>query len=75
MIGCGVDFDFVTRPRFVNVCRMEFNMDLRGAGVGGLRGAMVVLSVGCVVQYGDEGKDELRKEGERVGTVLSGVGR
>ena len=50
-------------------------MDLRGAGVGGLRGAMVVLSVGCVVEYVDEGKDELRRESERVGNVLSGVGR
>ena len=75
MIGCGGDFDFVTRPRFVNVCRMKFNMDLRGAGVGGLRGAMVVSSVCCVVEYVDEGKDGLRREGERVGNILSRVGR
>ena len=54
---------------------MKFNMDLRGAGVGGLRGAMVVLSVGCVVEYVDEGKDGLRREGERVGNILSRVGR
>ena len=50
-------------------------MDLRGVEVGGLRGAMVVLSVGCVVEYVGEGKDGLRREGERVGNILSRVGR
>ena len=58
-IGCGGGFILVTRTRFEIVCMMDLNTDLRGSRTGvGLRGVMVVLSVGWVVEYGDEGKDE-----------------
>ena len=58
-IGCGGGFDLVIRTRFEIVCMMDLNTDLRGSRAGvGLRGAMVVLSVGWGVEYGDEGKDE-----------------
>jgi hypothetical protein len=51
-------FDFITRPRFEKVCRMDLNTDLRDSRAGaGLRGAMMVLSVGWVVEYVGEGED------------------
>jgi hypothetical protein len=57
--GRGGGFDLVTRPRLETVCRMDFNTDLRVARAGvGLRGAMVVLSMGWLVEYADEGEDE-----------------
>ena len=68
-IGRGGGFDLVTRTRLEIVCMMDRNKDLRGSRAGvGLRGAMVVLSVSWVVEYGDEGKDEQGKEGNTQGT-------
>jgi hypothetical protein len=52
-IGRGGGFDLVTRPRLEIVCEMDLNTDLRGSRAGsGLRGAMVVLRMGWLVEYG-----------------------